>query len=137
MAEILVIDDHAADRYIVAEALAYVGHIVRQAANGVEAVVLCREQLPSLVITDVVIAGKDGIETVRELRQLAPNLPILAVSGNEHSAMYLHAATLLGADAVLTKPFKFDQLIATVERLLRPTKVDERTSGPERIRIES
>jgi CheY-like chemotaxis protein len=122
MAEILVIDDHRTDRYIMAEALMCAGYIVRQADNGAEGVALCRNQLPTLVITDIVMAGKDGIETVRELRQLAPNLPILAVSGNEHSAMYLRAVTLLGADGVLTKPLKFDQLITTVERLLRPTK---------------
>jgi CheY-like chemotaxis protein len=130
MAEILVIDDYVSDRYVMAEALACAGHTVWQAENGAEGVALCRKQLPTLVITDIVMAGKDGIETVRELRKLAPNLPILAVSGTEHSAVYLSAITLLGADEVLTKPFKFHQLIATVERLLRPTgKIADRVPG--------
>jgi CheY-like chemotaxis protein len=119
MAEVLVIDDHAGDRYIMTEALACAGHRVWEATNGAEGVALCCKQLPSLVITDIVMSGKDGIETIRELRQLAPNLPILAVSGGVQSAIYLGAVALLGADAVLTKPVKFDQLIATVERLLR------------------
>lgn len=122
MAEILVIDDHAGDRHIIAEALACAAHTVWQAKDGAEGIALCRKELPSLVITDIVMAGKDGIETIRELRQLDPNIPILAVSGTEHSAVYLSAVTLLGADAVLTKPFKFDQLIAIVERLLRTTE---------------
>ena len=138
MAEILVIDDHAGDRHIVTEALTCAGHRVREAKDGAEGVALCRKQLPSLVITDIVMAGKDGIETIRELRQLAPNIPILAVSGTEHSAFYLGAVTLLGADAVLPKPLRFDALIVTVERLLgRTRKIDERTSAPERIKLES
>lgn len=119
MAEILVIDDYAGDRYIITEALACAGHTIREARDGAEGVALCREQLPSLVITDIVMAGKDGIETVRELRQLAPNVPIVAVSGAQHSTVYLSLVTLLSADAVLTKPFKSDQLIVAVERLLR------------------
>jgi CheY-like chemotaxis protein len=120
MAEILVIDDHAGDRHIMTEALTCAGHRVREAQDGVEGVASCRKQLPSLVVTDIVMAGKDGIETIRELRQFAPNIPILAVSGAEHSAFYLGAVALLGADAVLPKPLRFDELIATVERLLGP-----------------
>jgi DNA-binding response OmpR family regulator len=64
------------------------------------------------------MAGKDGIETIRELRVLAPNIPILAVSGVENAAVYLSAVTLLGADAVLAKPFAVDELIGTVTLLL-------------------
>lgn len=118
MAEILVIDDHAGDRYLMAEALTGAGHHIRQAGNGAEGLALCREHLPSLVVTDIVMAGKDGIETIRELRQMAPKLPILAVSGTEHAAVYLRAVALLGADAVLRKPFDFDELVGTVLRLL-------------------
>jgi CheY-like chemotaxis protein len=130
MAEILVIDDHAGDRYIMAEALAGAGHKIRQAKNGAEGLALCRERLPSLVITDIVMAGTDGIETIRGVRQMAPNLPILAVSGAEHSAFYLNAVTLLGADAVLAKPFTFDELLGTVTRLLpsRRSRLKSKTS---------
>lgn len=134
MAEILVIDDHAGDRHIAAEALACAGHSVWEATDGAEGIALCRKQLPSLVITDIVMAGKDGIETIRELRQFAPSLPILAVSGKEHSAVYLSAVTLLGANAVLPKPFRFDELVGMVERLLRTQKSSSnRMSGPDRM----
>jgi CheY-like chemotaxis protein len=118
MADILVIDDHPSDRYIMAEALKRVGHRVRQANNGAEGLALCRNHLPALVVTDIVMAAKDGIETIRELRQIAPNIPILAVSGTEHAAVYLNAVTLLGANAVLAKPFSFDALVRTVTSLL-------------------
>jgi len=118
MADILVIDDHAGDRYIVAEALTGAGHQIRQANNGIEGLALCRKHLPALVVTDIVMAAKDGIETIRELRQMAPKIPILAVSGTEHAALYLNAVTLLGADAVLAKPFRLDELVRAVTGLL-------------------
>src|SRR5258707_15381314 len=119
VAEILIIDDHPNDRYIMAEALIGVGHRVREAKDGAGGLALCREHLPALVVTDIVMAGKDGIETIRELRQMAPDVPILAVSGTEHAALYLNAVTLLGADAVLTKPFRFDELVRAVTSLLQ------------------
>ena len=122
MAEILIIDDYAGDRYIMAEALAGAGHQIRQANDGAEGLALCRKQLPALVVTDIVMAAKDGIETIRELRRLAPNVPILAVSGTEHAAVYLGAVSLLGADAVLTKPFSFDKLVWTVADLLNDSQ---------------
>src|SRR4051812_5533320 len=122
MADILVIDDDPGDRYIMAEVLAGAGHRVREATDGMDGISLCRRCLPALVITDIVMAGKDGIETIRELRVLAPDIPILAVSGVENAAVYLSAVTLLGADAVLAKPLAADELIATVANLLRQTK---------------
>jgi CheY-like chemotaxis protein len=119
VAEILIIDDHPGDRYIMAEALAGVGHQIRQASEGGAGLALCRERLPALVVTDIVMAAKDGIETIRELRQLAPNIPILAVSGSNHADLYLNAVSLLGADAALAKPFSFDELVRAVADLLK------------------
>src|ERR1700693_699761 len=109
VAEILIIDDNPSDRYIMAEALKGAGHQVRQAKDGAEGLALCRERLPTLVVTDIMMKPKDGIETIRELRQVAPNMPILAVSGTEHAAIYLRAVSLLGADAALAKPFSFEE----------------------------
>jgi CheY-like chemotaxis protein len=118
MADILVIDDHPGDRYIIAESLARAGHEVREANDGAEGLSMCRKRLPALVVTDIVMAGKDGIETIRELRVLAPGVPILAISGVEHAGVYLSAVTLLGANAVLRKPFSFDELVRAVGNLL-------------------
>jgi CheY-like chemotaxis protein len=118
VAEILIIDDHAGDRYIMAEALMGAGYQIRQANEGAKGLALCRERLPALVVTDIVMAVKDGIETIRELRHLAPNIPILAVSGTEHADLYLNAVSLLGADAALSKPFRFDELVQAVAELL-------------------
>jgi CheY-like chemotaxis protein len=122
VAEILIIDDHPGDRYIMAEALTGAGHQVRQAKDGVGGLALCRERLPTLVVTDIVMAAKDGIENIRELRQVAPSLPILAVTGSEHADFYLNAINLLGADAALPKPFRFDQLVQAVADLLNDSQ---------------
>src|SRR2546423_12813861 len=118
VAEILIIDDHPGDRYIMAEALAGAGYQIRQANEGAEGLAMCRERLPGLVITDIVMKVKDGIETIRELRRLAPKIPILAVSGTEHADLYLNVVSLLGADAALRKPFRFDELVQAVADLL-------------------
>jgi CheY-like chemotaxis protein len=122
VAEILIIDDHPGDRYIMAEALMGAGYQIRQANDGAEALALCQERLPALVVTDIVMKVKDGIETIRELRRLAPKIPILAVSGTEHADLYLNAVTLLGADAALTKPFRFDELVQAVADLLNASE---------------
>ena len=124
MTEILIVDDHPADRFLMAEALSGAGYEVREANDGVEALAFCREHRPALVVTDIVMAAKDGIETIRELRQFAPNIPIVAVSGTEYAPVYLNAVTLLGADAALAKPFNFAHLVRTVTALLNGSDPD-------------
>lgn len=77
------------------------------------------------------MAAKDGIETIRELRRLAPTIPILAVSGTEHAAFYLNAVSLLGADAALAKPFSFDELVQVVADLLNASQRRQLAETPE------
>jgi DNA-binding NarL/FixJ family response regulator len=61
---------------------------------------------------------KEGMEIIRDLRREAPNMAILAVSGAVSGAFYLHVATQLGANAVLSKPFTPDDLVGAVTELL-------------------
>ena len=68
------------------------------------------------------MAAKDGIDTIRELRRVAPNIPIPAVLGTEHAAVYLNAVSLLGADAALAKPICFDNLVRAVTDLLNDSQ---------------
>src|SRR4051812_50200416 len=105
MTEILIVDDHPADRFLMAEALSGAGYEVREANDGVEALALCREYRPALVVTDIVMAAKDGIETIRELRQFAPDMPIGALSGSDYSPISLNSDDLLRGDGRLAKPF--------------------------------
>ena len=117
MADILVIDDEAALRRLVARVLKSAGHTVREAENGRVGLELFRELRPALVITDIVMPDQEGIEAILELRRDAPSIPILAISGGGEGA-YLRMATGLGATEALAKPFGADELLAAVAKLL-------------------
>jgi DNA-binding NtrC family response regulator len=119
---ILVVEDEEGVRAVVQAALERVGYRVTTATNGMEASRLLAEQEFGLVLTDVLMPDKDGIEVISELRRDHPNLPIIAMSGGGRLPRdgYLTIARHLGAHAILQKPFTIDQLVATVDRLLLP-----------------
>ncbi|HUB96549.1 MAG TPA: response regulator, partial [Stellaceae bacterium] len=111
------IDDDSKMRRLLVRTLKSAGHSVHQAADGRKGLHLFQENPPALVITDIVMPDKEGIETIQALRRAASDLPILAISGSgEHG--YLRFAMELGATATLAKPFGADDLLATVSRLL-------------------
>src|SRR4051794_4604901 len=118
MADIVVIDDEPRYRRLIAQVLTGAGHEVRQAADGAEGLALCRERMPDLVITDIVMPRMEGIETILQLTRQRPGVAVLAISGAEPASVYLRAATALGAAASLPKPFTVDQLLAAVDGLL-------------------
>lgn len=120
MAEILVIDDEPQMRRLIARILHGAGHTVHEANNGEEGIELFRRMRPVLVITDIVMPDVEGIEVIRALRQEAPTIPILAISGSGHP-VYLRAATGLGATTALAKPFRADELLSVVGQLLQTT----------------
>jgi len=117
MAEILIIDDEPSIRRLLVRALSKVGHTVHEARNGEAGFELFHRVHPELVITDIVMPDMEGIELIRKLRQDAPTVPILAISGSG-TPLYLRAATRLGATATLAKPFEIAELLAAVERLI-------------------
>jgi DNA-binding response OmpR family regulator len=121
VASILVIDDDAPMRRLVAMALEKQGHSVAEAPDGAEALRIMSERPIGLVITDLLMPETDGIETIMELRRLYPATKIIAISGGgeyQTGAGFLRAAESLGADRTLTKPFEFKQLLPAVEALL-------------------
>lgn len=120
MALVVVIDDHAAFRRTVRRQLATAGHETHEAENGIKGLALCRARKPALVMCDIFMPGMEGIETIREIRRESPGTKIIAISGSDphQRAHYLKAAQELGADAVLAKPWRVAELLATVDRLL-------------------
>jgi len=120
MAIILVIDDDVGIRRFLARALASEGHKVLEAPDGLAGLTLFRERAPELVITDIVMPGKEGIETIREMRRHTPRIKILAISGSSfpHSAHYLDMAAKLGADVTLLKPIRPAELRDAVATLI-------------------
>ena len=96
------------------------GHDVREAANGRDGVALHRERPADLVITDLFMPEQDGIETIQQIREFAPETPLLAMSGggSRGNTDSLEDAELFGADAVLMKPFSPEDLDAAVAKVL-------------------
>lgn len=120
MAKVLVIDDDSAMRRMVMRTLTGVGHQAVEAADGVQGIRLFGEDAPDIVLTDIVMPEKEGLQTIGEIRALAPETRIIAMSGAgpDGGELYLTIANHIGADAVLLKPFRPDQLIAAVDKLL-------------------
>jgi CheY-like chemotaxis protein len=117
LAVILIIDDDQQTRRLLTRILQSAGHTAHQAENGRDGIELFRQERPALVISDIVMSGMGGIETIRELRRDDPAVPIIAISGGS-DPIYLRAATALGATASLEKPFSAGDLLALVDRLL-------------------
>ena len=118
MAKIILIDDEPEVRHLMEQVLTGAGHVVRGAGDGDEGLRLMRADQPDLLITDLLMPNKEGIETIREVRREVPRLPILVISGTANAALYLEVATLLGAQVSLAKPFRSAELLRTVDALL-------------------
>jgi len=116
---ILVVDDDPTVRDSVAMVLEGVGFMVDQAEQGATAMRLLQANAPDLVITDILMPQKEGIETIREIRLVSPMTPIIAISGGTDSgADYLKMAQSFGATAVMSKPFDPTAMLKLVHRLL-------------------
>jgi CheY-like chemotaxis protein len=122
MARILLIDDDDSVRTMLRKTLAHFGHTVIETRNGQEGLKLSLHANADLVITDIVMPEKDGLEVLMELRKKHPSAKIIAISGGgRQSAMdYLQVAKLLGAAKILDKPFSSEVLMEAVNELLTP-----------------
>ena len=120
MFSILVIDDEKMTREMLCHALEMQGYAVREASNGEEALRMTREAPSPLVITDLIMPEKEGLETIMELRKQYPDTKIIAISGGGAAGdmNFLEAAGKLGAQATLQKPFELSHLFSTVKSLL-------------------
>lgn len=120
LTRILIIDDEASIRKPLQILLERAGYEVVSAASGGEAIRLWRERPGDLVITDIHMPGKNGLETIIELRQIAPQARILAMSGGDLNARIdvLGDATMLGAVRTISKPFRLQELLQAIEEVL-------------------
>ena len=121
MNDVLIIDDDPATIELMSTALSRKGYQVRTACNGVEGEREVKCSPPDLVITDIVMPEKEGIYILRVLRDLAPEIKVIAISGatcwgGEH-LNYLDVAMRLGADRTFAKPFHLPDLLASVGEL--------------------
>ncbi|MDB6168394.1 MAG: Signal transduction response regulator, receiver domain [Verrucomicrobia bacterium] len=121
MSRLLLIDDDALFREMLAAALIQAGHTVAQARDGEEGVRLFHAEPVDLVITDLVMPRREGIETMLALHRARPDLPIIAMSGGPvRSSLYLDLAARLGACHTLAKPFATETLLSRIQEALTP-----------------
>jgi CheY-like chemotaxis protein len=120
MALILVIDDDDTMRRKIRRILEGADHEVFEATGGRQGTKLFAERRPDLVITDIVMPDKEGIETILDIRKMSENAKIIAVSGGgvDIGLNYLDVAGRLGATAVLAKPFRASELTDLVAFVL-------------------
>lgn len=120
MPAILVIDDDATIRRPLRIALERAGYVVHEAANGREGVTTFREHRFDIVLTDLFMPEKDGLEVILELRALQAGVKIIAMSGGASTVALdlLRDAQLLGALRVIAKPFKTEQLLTMLREVL-------------------
>ena len=121
MIRILVIDDVSEVRLFIRNCLEEAGYSVLEADNGNTGIAAFRRNPVDLVIVDLFMPEKEGIETIIELRKGYPNLKILAISGGIPKYgpdNLLYSAKMLGADDCLNKPFTVQQLLDVIEKLL-------------------
>jgi DNA-binding NtrC family response regulator len=119
MENILVIDDDLPSRVALQRTLQGAGYQVAMAEDGIDGVNRFRSGPVDLVITDMAMPNQDGWTTIRQLRELSPEVRVVAMTtGGVGAAGVLMAATRLGATAVFEKPFKPDEVLAIVESTL-------------------
>ncbi|HAS81171.1 MAG TPA: response regulator [Verrucomicrobia bacterium] len=121
MATILVIEDDEQFCQMLAQMLRQAGHQVETAANGVLGLERFRASAPELVITDILMPEKDGIDTILEIKREATDTRLIAISGGRRAItpqFNLDSAALIGVQQVLAKPFSRQQILEAVEAAL-------------------
>jgi DNA-binding NtrC family response regulator len=121
---ILVIDDEEAILDFMSSMLLQAGYNVIVACNGKAAMQKLESATADIVITDLIMPEKEGIETMKEIKSLYPACGIIAMSGSVFGSVYLSMAKQLGAKKILKKPFKKQELLDSIEEVLTANKSD-------------
>ena len=121
--KLLVVDDDPAVRRLLDVMLQRVGYEVVCADSAEQAAKIMAGTTFDLIITDVLMPGRDGIQFITDIRKRHSAVKIIAASGGGlvGPTLYLQTATALGADAILSKPFTLTQLLEAIERAGRDT----------------
>ena len=120
MAKILIIDDYNLFRSMLLDLLAHKGHEILEANDGQTGFDLFQKTKPNLVITDILMPEKEGMQTIREMRKESPDIKIIALSGggtHPDGLGYLQMALDLGANHSFPKPFKNKEFLQVVDTL--------------------
>ncbi len=130
---VLVIEDDAAIRRGVLDALAFAGYSTLEAGEGIAGRCAALESDYELLLLDLVLPGRDGLEILREVRAARPGTPIIILTARASEDDRVRGLSL-GSDDYITKPFSVRELLARVEAVLR--RSPERAPRVRRLRFE-
>jgi DNA-binding NtrC family response regulator len=128
---ILVVEDERDLREIVSAALTKEGHEVLESRNGEEALSLLKKKKVDLLVSDVVLGNRDGLELLQDARRLQPYLPVVLMSGYGTIRTAVEAMKL-GACDFLPKPFELEELRRTVQEALEARRLESTGVSPRR-----
>jgi DNA-binding NtrC family response regulator len=123
LAHLLIVDDDASTLASLARAFRLAGHEATVCDNANRALELVKSQAFDMMLSDVVMPGKDGISLLEELRNLGVTLPVVMISGQANIEMAVRA-TRLGAADFLEKPLSTDKLLLTVDNVLKLKRLE-------------
>lgn len=106
---ILIVDDNAGVRRLLFEVLSDEGYIVESVSSGTEAIQKVRDRTPSIILLDAKMPGMNGIETLRELRKFAPDVPIVVITAYEQQNILVEAKKF-GVRYYMNKPFDINEI---------------------------
>ena len=120
MSRILIMEDDDGFREMLREMLEIAGHDVLEATDGEVGTKMYRKEPTDLIIIDIFMPWKDGLETIRELRRDYLNVKIIAISGGgkRGDVSFLDHARDFGAQNSFTKPFERQEMLDAIEELL-------------------
>jgi CheY-like chemotaxis protein len=120
MPRILLVDDDEALRTVLRLTLEKMGHVVLEAGNGIEALALQKREPVEVLLTDLIMPEKEGMETIKEFTLKYPLVRIIAMSGGGRGSAtdYLKFAKMMGADSVLAKPFSNQMMADAIAEVL-------------------
>jgi len=120
MTRVLVIDDNAEIREMLIQMLAMLGYEARATETGAQGVEMFRAAPANVVLLDMFMPDRDGLETLRDLRQIDPNVRVVAMTGGGayKNVGILKPALLLGARKLLYKPVTSTELREAIEEVM-------------------
>jgi DNA-binding response OmpR family regulator len=126
MPGVLIVEDDKELREMLKLSLSRRNFTVFEAENGKSAIAHFKPTITDLVVTDLIMPEEDGLKVVIKLRELKPSIKIIAISGGGKvgPGSYLNLAKALGADAIYSKPFSINDLIAKIEQLLESEQLN-------------
>lgn len=123
MYKILITDDQEKIRALIKKYAIFEGHTAIEAANGMEAVALCRKEAFDIIIMDVMMPELDGFSAVKEIRK-TQNIPVLMLSARGEEYDKIHGFEL-GIDDYVVKPFSPKELMMRIDAIMKRTARDQ------------